>query len=617
MDLPSPDPIHAVRERWVADEGTDAVAWVESAPRWVATGEDRWTYAGTSTGEEYVLTVGAADGTADPDGSPEVTLTRVLPGWVRYLVYGLVGLAVLAALDPSLLSAGALAIGVVYASRYDPSLLARAPLRRASHRVHPAVAGLYLGGMLAMGRYAGTRVPAGGWGIAITALTLAYAASVLYSRNALPFQSATRAAHVLRIPLGVAGSTVLSLGVVFGVTLLAARAAASLADLFDRPAPAAASVGSGLPAGAVETGGSDALVLFMQVIDWFPVAVCVYGLYLGAHVSYAAVADARRVADFLDGARPHAAGSARQRVTLALLYCVWGGLALGCALVAAGVVWFGVAGRWPLPDAVLAPAVATLPQSMDQSAEALLTATFAVFDRTFAVVPVVDPRTGSVLALLVVFAQVALIPLGAAVAAVATPVGHLGRFVRSAPVAVPGRRLPVVRASPSAESIEPVRVLGHTLWLSLPSDVAADLDPDELAALVDAVAAAGTEPPLAVRALAALAVVVPGGRNLGPALVPLVDRTAASADGAAPLDAALAELRDRQAESPSKAGGERTNGTLQAAVGPARRWLDRRVLPALLLYYGSARLDRALPAPLSDGDSPPDERRSIRSSNDG
>ncbi len=617
MDLPSPEPIHAVRERWVADDGTDAVSWVRSAPRWVATGEGRWTYAGTSTGEKYVLTVADADGSADPNSPPEVTLTRVLPGWVRYLVYGLVGLAVLAVLDPSLLVAGALAIGVVYAGRYDPSLLATAPLRRASHRVHPAVAGLYLGGMLAIGRYAGTRGPAGTWGIAITALTLAYAASVLYSRNALPFQSATQAAHVLRIPLGFVGSTVLSLGIVFGMTVLAAHAVSGLADLFNRPAPAAASVGSGLPGGAVETGGSDALVLLVQVAEWFPVAVCVYGLYLGVHVSSDAVTDAQRIADFLDGARPHTAGSEKHRITLALLYCLWGALALGCALVAAGVIWFGITGRWPLPDAVLAPAVAMLPQSMDQSVEALLTATFAVFDRTFAAVPVVEPRTGSLLALLVVFAQVALLPVSAAVTAITTPVGHFIRFTRSTSITVPGRRLPAIRASSSAESIEPVRILGHTLCLYLPSDVATDLDSAELAALVDAVAAAGTEPPVAVRALAALAVLVPGGRNLGPALVRLVDRMAASADGSAPLDAALAKLRDRPAEPPSKAGEEQTNTMPHTAGGPAGRWLDRRMLPALLLYYGSARLDRALPAPLPDRDSSSDERRSIRSSNDG
>ena len=57
-----------------------------------------------------------------------ITLSRVFPGWYRYLIYGLLLLLPAAFARPSLLAAVAFLVIVSYAWAYDPTLLAHASL---------------------------------------------------------------------------------------------------------------------------------------------------------------------------------------------------------------------------------------------------------------------------------------------------------------------------------------------------------------------------------------------------------------------------------------------------------------------------------------------------------
>ncbi len=549
-------------ELWRLRSESEMQAWLEENPRWISEDDGGWRYANASSVGSYRI---------EASGRSTLRYERVTTGWMRIVVYAGVLLAAVALLSPSWLSGLFLLLLAGYAWPDSESPLLDAPAELIARQSHAGVAVIYFAGLLVVARLVTELLPSRYGPVVIIGIAV-YGLSRLYSNNALPGQPRHLPTHVLKIPLGLVRWAAMTVGLL----LLAVIASEwvvhfteqTLGSLDGNPR-AVGSISSDMTGGAVGSG-QRVLFLVRQLTRFLPPAMTLGAAYIGVSLARLTMSEARRLHAQLANTLAPTETARRALLPLVGLYLGWSVVALAHLALVGGILWFGLNGRFPLPTAVLEPAAGLLPPSVEQTPTAPLTVLYRQFDAALAPLPVVAPRTATLVVLAFVFAPIGILAASFARGVVVSPGYRLVRFLGGTPLDADDAG-PPLRAVAGLDHVTPVRLFGQTVGFLFPKEATeSEQGVDDL---VGRHAPGG-----GLGLLISLCAVFPGWQQLRSLLFPVLSPPVGSAGQHG--DGADSDDDDRG---------------LKARARQAVRDAGTRLLTALLrpmaLYYGPASLD--------------------------
>jgi hypothetical protein len=562
MELPSPTPMATFSELWRLRSESEMRAWLEENPRWISEDDGGWRYADASSVGSYRI---------EASGRSTLRYERVTTGWMRIVIYAGVLIAALSLLSPSWLSGLLLLVLTGYAWPDGESPLLDAPAELVARQSHVGVAVIYLAGLLAVARSVTELLPSR-YGPVVVIGIAAYGLTRLYSNNALPGQSRYHPTYVLKIPLGLVRWAALTVGLL----LLAVIASEWIVHFteqtlgsIDGNPQAVGSVSSDMTGGTVSSGDR-ALFLVRQLTRLLPPAMCLGAAYVGVSIARLTMSEACRLHAQLANTLAPTETTRRALLPLVGLYLGWSVVALAHLVLVGGILWFGLHGRFPLPTAVLEPATGMLPPSIEQTPTALLTVFYHQFDAALSPLPVVAPRTATLVVLAFVFAPIAVLAASFVCGVVLRPSYRIARFLTGTPLDT-DRAGPPLRAVAGFDRVTPVRLFGQTVGFLLPKEITgSDRGVDD--------PAGRQEPGGGLGLLISLCAVFPGWQQLRSLLF----------SATSPAVGSVGQHGD---EADSEDGDRGLKARVRTVAQAARRRLLTAVLCPMELYYGSASLD--------------------------